>query len=84
MFFAVYFLEILPKFSKFINSDDSIGKKTHQNLSDYKEFLIIFFLCFSSEKREIQIIVFIIMLTRSSERIFHPMRCTGIIYICIP
>ena len=33
-------LKLLPNFSDFLNSDDCIGKKTHQNLSDYIQFLL--------------------------------------------
>ena len=60
------------------------SEKSHQNLSDYNQFLFKkrfqdnkdrFFLI---KKLEIQIIVFMIMLTRSSERIFIRMRYTGI------
>ena len=39
VFFAVFF-ETHPKSSDFINSDDCIGKKTHQNLSDENKLLL--------------------------------------------
>ena len=29
---------VLPKFSDLVNSDDRIGKKSHQNLPDYNQF----------------------------------------------
>ena len=38
---------------------------------------------FLVENREIQVIVFMIMTTRSSQRIFSPMRYTGFIYISL-
>ena len=41
-FFSDFF-KILPKFSDFVNSDDCIEKKTHENLSDYNQFLLILF-----------------------------------------
>ena len=63
------------------------SKKLHQNLSDYNQFLsqkkiqVNKKQILSVKKLEIQVIVFIIMLTRFSERIFNPMRYTGQIYI---
>ena len=54
------------------------SEKSHQDQSDYSQFLFnkifkvnknIFFLV---KKIEIQVIVFMIMFTRSSERIFNP------------
>ena len=68
-----------------MNSDDCIGK-IHSNPSDYNQILFKkkfevnknrFLL---EKKREIQIIVFMIVLTRFSERIFYPMRYTGICF----
>jgi len=59
------------------------SEKSHQNLSDYNQFLfeksfeIDKNQIFLSKKLEIQVIAFIIMLTRSSQRIFNPMRYTG-------
>ena len=50
------------------------SEKSHQNLSDYNQYLFEFFF-------EIQIILFLIMLTRFSERIFDPMRYTGLVDI---
>ena len=38
--FRFFFIEILPKFSDFVNSDDASGNKTLQNVSDYNPFLI--------------------------------------------
>ena len=69
-----------------------ISEKSHQNLSDYNQFLFKKRFefdkkqIFSSEKWEIQVIVFMIMLTRSSKRSFNPMRYTGgIVHVaCIP
>ena len=37
-FFCSFFFKLLTKFSDFINSDDCIVK-SHQNLSDYIQFL---------------------------------------------
>ena len=60
------------------------SEKSHQNLSDYNQFLFKkdlkltknrFFLV---KKWVIVVTVFMIMLSRSSERIFNPMRYTGI------
>ena len=38
VFFAVFF-KLLPKYRNFVNSDNCIGKKLHQNLSDCNQFL---------------------------------------------
>ena len=38
--FLAVLVEILPKFSDFVNSNDFIIKKTHQNLWDYNQFLV--------------------------------------------
>ena len=65
-------------------------KNSHQHLSDCNQFLfkkrIEFYknnnkMKFSSEKIRNSIIVFMIMLTRYSERIFNPIRYTGKIFI---
>ena len=53
--------------------------KSYQNLSDYNQFLLKKIQVdkkqiFSSEKWEIQVMVFIIMHARFSERNFNPMR----------
>ena len=65
------------------------SEKSNQNLSDYNKFLfkkrfeVNKKQIFSSEKiRKIQVIVFVIMLTHYSERIFNQMRYTSMdIYI---
>ena len=57
------------------------SEKSYQNLSDYNEFLFTKrfevnkkqFFCSEKMKK----IAFMIMRTRSSERIFNPMRYTG-------
>ena len=37
-FFGVFFFEILPKFSDFVNSDDWIGKITSKSIKLYPDF----------------------------------------------
>ena len=84
-FVQFFFFKLLPKFSDFINSDDYAGKIT----SEYIRLQPVFFSkkdlkitknrFFSSEKLEIQVIVYMTMHTRSSERNFNPMRYTSII-----
>ena len=83
-FFFVVFLEILPKFIDFVNSNDCIGKnhvKIYQTTISFysKKYL-------KSMKNRLSLVkkmrnsgnfVFTIMLTRSSERILNPMRYTG-------
>ena len=77
--FAVFFL-----FSDFVNSDDCIGK-SHQNLSEYNQFLLKKRFEVDGEKMRNSGNFFTIMLTRSSERIFYPMRYTGlIVHKCLP
>ena len=67
-----------------------VSEKSHQNLSDYNQFLFkIWFThnikkwLFLVKKWEIQVIVTIIMLTRSLENIFNPSRYTGISFACV-
>jgi len=72
---------MLPKSIEFVNFDDGIGKSTSkfiglQSVVIKKRFEVDKNQIFSSEKGEFQVIVFMIMLTRSSERIFNPMRYT--------
>ena len=62
----------------------SVSEKSHTNLSGYIQFLFkkIFEFYkkgdfFAVKKGEIQIIITMIMITRSSERIFNPSRYTG-------
>ena len=58
-----------------------VSEKSHENytISFYskQDFKLIQNRFFRVKKLEIQVIVFMIMLTRSSERIFYPMRYTG-------
>ena len=60
-----------------------VSEKWHQNLYDYIQFLfkkrfkVDKNRLFLVKKWDIQIIIFVIMLTRFSERIFIPMRYTG-------
>ena len=68
---------MLPKFSDFVNSDDCIGKKhlkVYQITTSLfkKIFEVINKPIFSRKKADM------IMLTRSSERIFNPKRYTGL------
>ena len=83
MIFQGFFFEILPKFSDFVNSNNYIGKITSKSIGlcatsfystqDFKWIKNRFFLL---KKWEIQVIVLMITLTRSSERILNPMRLT--------
>ena len=60
-------------------------EKSHQNLSDHNQILfrnrfkVNKNRFFRVNKLEIQVIVFMIMLTRSSEMIFNPMCYTGVV-----
>ena len=79
-----FFFELLSNFNNFINSNDCIGKITSQYIRLYpvftkkKDFNLIREGLFLVKKREFQIIITMIMLTRSSERIYNPSRYTGI------
>ena len=59
------------------------SEKTHQNLSDYKQSALkknvklIKNRYFLVKNGEIQVIISVNMLTRSSDRIYNPMRYTG-------
>ena len=55
------------------------SEKTHQSLSDYKQFLLKKKQILSSEKLRNSGNCILIMLTRYSEIIFNPMRYTGLI-----
>ena len=65
------------------------SEKPHQNLCENnlflfkKRFEVIKNKFIQVKKLEIQVIVFIIMLTRSSERILNPMRYAGLIYTVV-
>ena len=60
-----------------------VSEKSHQNLTDYIQFLFKkrygfnINKLFLMKKSEIQVIISMIWLTRSSERIFNPSRYTG-------
>ena len=63
------------------------SEKSHQNISDYYQFLLKKnlklmenFKINSIEKLKIQVIVFMIKLTRSSERFFNLMHYIGYYY----
>ena len=62
------------------------SEKPHQNLSDFNQFLFkeIFAVnkkqIFQVKNREIQVIVYMIMLICSSEKIFNPMLYTGLLW----
>ena len=73
------FLKLLPKCSDYINSVDCIWKITSKYIRLYPAFIkkkVLFLM----KKLEIQVIISIVILTRSSERVFNPSRYTGIIY----
>ena len=82
-FFFCFFLKIVRKFSDFINFDDCVGKKInihHTRPSFYlkinlKQIKNRYFLV---KNWIIQVIASVIMLTRSSERIF--IECTILVY----
>ena len=82
-FFQLFFFELLPKFSDFVNSNDCIGKVTSKAIWLYPVFIkkkIIIIMknrFFVVKKWEIQVIISMILLTPSSKRIFNPMRYTG-------
>ena len=70
--------------SDFVNSDDTwSSEKSRQNLSECIQFFFLQYLksiknrFFLVKKWEIQVILSIIMLIRSLERVFIPMRYTG-------
>jgi len=78
-----FFFKFLPKFSDFINSDDSIEKITSKSIRLY---LILFKKIYDLIKKGISSgekmrnsgnYIYMIMLIRSSERIFNPSRFTG-------
>ena len=77
---SIYFQSSVILYIPMITSE-----KSHQNLSDYNQFLLkkrfevdtkTNFLYWKN--REIQVMIFMIKFTRSSERIFNPMRYTGL------
>ena len=85
-FFFAFFFQITSKVQRFINSVVCIGESTSK-LLDYIEFLfkkvlnIIKTVIISSKKmRNSGIYIYMIMPTRSSERIFYLMRYTGNMY----
>ena len=60
-----------------------VSEKSQQNLSVYIQFFLKYFLNLKNElfpeiKGKIQVTITIIILTRSSERIFNPSRYTDI------
>ena len=80
--FFCSFFKILSKFSDFAYSDGCIGRITSksirlQTLFIEKRFEVNKNRFFPVKIWEIQVIVVMIMLTRSSYRIFNPMRYTG-------
>ena len=82
-FFSVFFFKLLPKLIDFINSDDCIGKIISKSIRLYPVFIQKRFGFnkkrdyFWWKKLEIQVILYMVMPTRSSERIFNPSRYTG-------
>ena len=82
IFFVAILFKLLPKFSDFIKSGDCIEKnhiKTYQTISSFysKEDLTLIKkrLFLVKKRREIQVIITIIMLTRTHSLV--PMRYTG-------
>ena len=64
-----------------------VSKKSHQNLSKYNQFVLKNKIWtykkegwFLVKKGKIQVIIYMIMLIRFSERIFMPSRYTGYVY----
>ena len=79
-FFAVFFLEIIPKFRVFKNFYDCIGRSTPKSIRQQLVFIkkknrLIKNRFFLVNKGEIHVIVSMIRFTRSSER--------RVIYTCI-
>ena len=73
-------------FSDFIISDDCIGKLISKSISLYPVFVRKNWIqykkgLFIEKKYKMQVIISMIIPTRSSERIFNAMRYTGNIYI---
>ena len=82
-FFCSFFFELLLKFSDFVNSDVCIGKITSKfieyiqfSLKKYLKFIKIRFILV--KKLKIQVIISMIIIIRSSERIFNPINYAGI------
>ena len=77
LFYSLFFL-LLPKFSGFINFDNCIGKiyiKIYQTISrlySKKDLKLIKKKKILEKKCEIQVIISMIMLIHSSEKIFNP------------
>ena len=77
-FFCIFFLEIFTRSSDFVNSVDCVGKITSKSVRLQPVFIQKRFEV--NKKWEIEVIISMTMLPRSSERIFNPMRCTGNMY----
>ena len=76
------FFKVLPNFNEFVISDLKNPIKIYQTTICFKskiDFMQIKNRFFLVKKLDIQVIGFMIMLTRSSDRIFDPMRYIGYI-----
>ena len=86
-FFLTFFLSKYFPISVILQIPIIASEKLHENLSNYNQFLLkkkkfeVKKRYFLVKKLEIKVIVFMIMLTHSSERIFNTMRYTGCIYL---
>ena len=84
MIFSQVFFELLCNLTDFVISNDSTEKMTSKSIRIYPVFikkrLKVNKKSFSSseKKRNSEVIISIIKLTRSSEMIFNPMRYTGL------
>ena len=77
-----FFFKLLPNLINFISYEDCIGKITPKSIRPYplfyskKDLKLVKNRFFLVKKLEIQVIISKIMPTRSSKRIFNPMRYT--------
>ena len=79
-FFAVFFSRNNSKFQWFCKFRWLDRKKSHQSSTSFystTDIKLIKKNFFQVKKWEIQVVIFMIRLTRSSKRIFNPMRYTG-------
>ena len=80
-----FFYKLLPNFSDLINSDDCIEKITSKSIGLYPVFVFKKLIqwkkgLFLLKKWLIQVIITMIMFSRSSEKIFNQSRYTSYIY----
>ena len=76
LLFAVFFLSKYFQSSVILQIPMIASEKSHQNLSDYSQFRLKKRFEVNG-KMKIRVNITMIMFTRSSERIFNPLRYTG-------